>query len=311
MDYNRIYRELIDNAITREPLIGYVETHHIIPKCVGGTDDKCNLVDLTAREHFIAHLLLTKLYDDANIVYAYNMMYIKSDNQERYLPISLWYEHRRKLFSENHHMKNPEIAKKTSVGRKKYLEETPYEERNTSCLYCGNKLVGKYYCSDECENASKIDRGFTECIICNKLHCKEYCCSPECFNIYIKIEGNEYSKTLSDSRSKYISENYEKIRLAAKKSAENTDQIAKGKRISESKKGKGNGIYKNVVEIYDIEDKLVHTCKEYFSDFCDRLGLPTRKLKESSKDNRIRKGEYAGYYIIRIKRKEYESRATG
>lgn len=308
MDYNRIYRELIENAITRNPLIGYTETHHIIPKCVGGTDAKSNLVDLTAREHFIAHLLLTKIYDDINIVY---MMYVKSDNQERYLPISLWYEHRRKLFSENHHMKNPEISKKVSVGVRKYLEETPYEERNTLCLYCGTKLVGKYYCSDECENASKIDRGFTECLVCGVLHCKEYCCSLECFNIYTKIEGNEYSKTLSNSRSKYISENHDKICLAAKKSAENTDQVAKGKKISETKKGKGCGIYKNVVEIYDAGDNLIYTCKEYFKSFCKRMNLPTRKLNESSKDNRIKRGEYAGYYIIRIKRKEYESRTNG
>ena len=310
MDYNRIYLELMDNAIKRKPLIGYIETHHIIPKCVGGTDTKSNLVDLTAREHFIAHLILTKIYTDINIVHAYNMMYVTSDNQERYLPISLWYEHRRKLFSENHHMKNPEISKKTSYGLRKYFEETPPDERNTACLYCENKLVGRYYCSDECENASKIDRGFTECIICGSLHCEKYCCSSECFNIYIKMEGNEYSKTLSESRSKYISENRDKIYLAVKKTVENTDQVAKGKRISESKKGKGNGIYRNVIEIYDKYDELIYICKEYFGTFCKRMGLPYHTLKGTSVDNRIKRGEYAGYYIIRIKRKEYESRTN-
>jgi hypothetical protein len=49
---------------TRKPLIRddaeYYEKHHIIPKCFGGSDDKLNLIKLTAREHFIAHLLLAK-----------------------------------------------------------------------------------------------------------------------------------------------------------------------------------------------------------------------------------------------------------
>lgn len=37
--------------------------HHIIPRCIGGTDSHENLVKLTAREHYIAHLLLTKMLE--------------------------------------------------------------------------------------------------------------------------------------------------------------------------------------------------------------------------------------------------------
>ena len=36
------------------------ERHHIKTKCVGGTDDIYNLVDLTPREHYIAHKLLAE-----------------------------------------------------------------------------------------------------------------------------------------------------------------------------------------------------------------------------------------------------------
>ena len=42
----------------------YYELHHILPKCLGGDDYSENLVLLTAREHFIAHKLLTKIYPD-------------------------------------------------------------------------------------------------------------------------------------------------------------------------------------------------------------------------------------------------------
>ena len=40
----------------------YYEVHHILPKSLGGSNDKTNLVMLTAREHFICHWLLVKIY---------------------------------------------------------------------------------------------------------------------------------------------------------------------------------------------------------------------------------------------------------
>jgi hypothetical protein len=63
MNYQRIYDAIIERAKTRT-LTGYKERHHIIPKCMGGTDSKTNLVDLTAREHFIVHKLLCEIYPD-------------------------------------------------------------------------------------------------------------------------------------------------------------------------------------------------------------------------------------------------------
>lgn len=45
-------------------LLGYCEEHHIIPKCLGGSDESDNLVKLSAREHFVAHLLLHKMHPD-------------------------------------------------------------------------------------------------------------------------------------------------------------------------------------------------------------------------------------------------------
>lgn len=40
---------------------GYTEKHHIIPKSLGGSNEPENLVRLSAKEHFICHLLLTKM----------------------------------------------------------------------------------------------------------------------------------------------------------------------------------------------------------------------------------------------------------
>ena len=56
--YSRWYEALITKAQTREPLEGYIERHHIIPNCF--VKNK-NLIELTAREHYIAHLLLWRM----------------------------------------------------------------------------------------------------------------------------------------------------------------------------------------------------------------------------------------------------------
>lgn len=63
MNYEKIYNALVDKARKENTdNVGYFEKHHIIPKSLGGTNDASNLVKLTARQHYIAHLLLYKIY---------------------------------------------------------------------------------------------------------------------------------------------------------------------------------------------------------------------------------------------------------
>ena len=66
MDYSKIYHQLIDSrkAMNRKYITGCgYERHHILPKSLGGTNDKSNIVVLTPREHCLAHILLTRMYD--------------------------------------------------------------------------------------------------------------------------------------------------------------------------------------------------------------------------------------------------------
>lgn len=60
--YTKTYYRLIDAARgkTYNDTI-CVETHHIIPRSLGGSDDAKNLITFSAREHFVVHLLLTKM----------------------------------------------------------------------------------------------------------------------------------------------------------------------------------------------------------------------------------------------------------
>ena len=81
MSYNRytkMYEELIETCKNRKPLkTEFYEIHHIVPRSLGGTDDPSNLVKLTPREHFHAHLLLAKISVGAGqikMIHALQMM---------------------------------------------------------------------------------------------------------------------------------------------------------------------------------------------------------------------------------------------
>jgi hypothetical protein len=74
MDYARHYNALILKGQNRV-LTSYKETHHIVPRCLGGSDDQKNLVNLTPEEHYIAHQLLVKIYpNEPKLIHAVMMM---------------------------------------------------------------------------------------------------------------------------------------------------------------------------------------------------------------------------------------------
>lgn len=68
--YTATYFKIIDSARQQKRIKkNGVQSHHIVPKCIGGTDDPNNLVLLTYKEHRVCHCLLIKMVDDkiANI----------------------------------------------------------------------------------------------------------------------------------------------------------------------------------------------------------------------------------------------------
>lgn len=64
MNYLIHYDRLILRARARV-LHGYSERHHIVPRCIGGSNKQTNIVILTAREHYVAHQLLAKMYPNS------------------------------------------------------------------------------------------------------------------------------------------------------------------------------------------------------------------------------------------------------
>ena len=113
--YLNLYNSIINKAKQRpiykkaQRRINYVEDHHIIPKSFGGSNDISNLVQLTAREHYIVHQLLPKFtlgLQRSKMLFAFELMNkmgakINSRTFERY----------KLIFSEN--QKNKIVTQET------------------------------------------------------------------------------------------------------------------------------------------------------------------------------------------------------
>lgn len=101
--YTIWYDSLINRAKNRT-IYGYIEKHHITPRSLGGTDDNDNLVKLTPKEHFVCHLLLTKM-TIGNARYKMNFALHMLSNANnigdgRYIPSSRMYDLSRRLYKE-------------------------------------------------------------------------------------------------------------------------------------------------------------------------------------------------------------------
>ena len=101
------YEEFIDNILKTRGRFNcssdYHERHHIIPRCMNGTNDKDNLIDLFAREHFVAHRLLAlENPNNEKLVYAWwNMCQCKDSSQMRIEVTPEEYEEARKQYVQN------------------------------------------------------------------------------------------------------------------------------------------------------------------------------------------------------------------
>ena len=84
--YEKWYKVITDNGKTVRDV--RTESHHILPKCLGGSNDNNNLTDITPREHFICHWLLTKIYPTGEehwkMINAFRMMRAENPRQQRY-----------------------------------------------------------------------------------------------------------------------------------------------------------------------------------------------------------------------------------
>lgn len=108
--------------------VSYFEDHHIIPKCFGGQDIFSNIMPLTAREHYICHLLLTKMTTGKlkyQMITAFTWMAGKTSKSAKGYNSKLYDYHRQGLLEEyrtrmkeNNPTKSLEVRQKISKANK-------------------------------------------------------------------------------------------------------------------------------------------------------------------------------------------------
>lgn len=105
------------------------ELHHIVPKAYGGTNEKENLILLSPREHFIAHLLLWKAYG-GKMAYAFWILSNKINISNNFLSsrsyerIRLEISRIRSTFRYSEQSKNKMSESASKRIRKPHSEET-------------------------------------------------------------------------------------------------------------------------------------------------------------------------------------------
>ncbi|ARK07912.1 hypothetical protein phiA829_092 [Aeromonas phage phiA8-29] len=168
MNYIKIYFQIIERAKNRKELRGYAEIHHIEPICIGGSDDEKNLVKLTAKEHFIAHLLLAKAYPgEPGLVTAAFLMRSNPNNKRK--TVSKEYSWLKRAHQEN--MKriqsgvnnsqfgstwihNPTTGEIKKIDREQIIPEGFFHGRNSkSCDRCSERVKTDVKYCKECREA--------------------------------------------------------------------------------------------------------------------------------------------------------------
>lgn len=252
------YQEFIDNILNTRGRFAcgdeYHERHHIVPRCMGGTNDEDNLIDLFAREHFEVHRLLAlENPENDSLVYAWWMMaHTNNANQRDYEITAEEYEEARIKFSYFHSV----TMSGKFAGDKNYFYDIHL---------CGDKhpMYGRKHTLESREKMSQALKG--------KM-------SGENNPRYGTQVTQETRQKISEAnKGRFAGENNprygikiteeikEKIRSKAT-GRYHTDDVKR--KMSESRKGKNNANAKIVcqfnsnmelIAIWEYEDKLAQT----------------------------------------------------
>ena len=158
MNYQKIYDALVNHRLNHPAKLefDYTENHHIIPRSLDRSleKDKSNIVNLSAREHFIAHALLVKIYK-------------QNGDKNKWYRMMCAFDAMSKLFGSNikrdaryKNKSNSKLYEIWKVELNKYIKESGCRTGENSSMY------GKtfYYNSDtkeiKCFEIDKAPNGW-------------------------------------------------------------------------------------------------------------------------------------------------------
>jgi hypothetical protein len=127
MNYNKLYSKFIESRpLRKKQKNDGLETHHILPKSLGGKDTDKNKIVLTFKEHWLAHRILVKMYSGkkkASLVYA---LFRMANHHNSYKITGKKYEYAKNLRLQLVQSKN--IKKKLSEEAKARWQDPTYRK---------------------------------------------------------------------------------------------------------------------------------------------------------------------------------------
>jgi hypothetical protein len=171
MNYQKVYNAIINKAVSenRDKKHGYFEKHHILPKSLGGSNKKSNLVLLTAKEHFLAHRLLVEMYPNRSyewqkMIYAASFFLASSKHHNREQISSRFYEQIKKTLSEIKSgipRSEETIAKikATKAKNPRVVSEEEKKKHSERMKGVNNPMFGKTHTKEVRDYISNLNKG--------------------------------------------------------------------------------------------------------------------------------------------------------
>jgi hypothetical protein len=165
---------------------GVYERHHVIPKSLGGSNDKRNLVLLTPREHYICHLLLPKMCIDQRHIYKMTYAFFsmaKSELHPNRYSSRLYQIHRKAMIENVSGEKSVHWKKRKSKEQTDKMVAT--RRQRGQCDPENNGMYGKKHTKESLQLISQNRKAVV--------------------NIDTMIEANPFSKKITDGTVVYRS----------------------------------------------------------------------------------------------------------
>lgn len=137
------------------------ENHHILPKCLGGKNDKSNLIKLPPKAHFLAHYFLCKAYpDNRKLKHAFAMMIVSNPYQSRPFTGAMYEQAKKERSNALKGVPRPEWVKEKLRKPKPNKENYKNAKSESHKIAIGLALKGIVHKNDTCIHCGKIATAF-------------------------------------------------------------------------------------------------------------------------------------------------------
>jgi hypothetical protein len=153
------YIKLINHY--RTSTITTYEKHHILPKCLGGNNDKNNLIKLPPKAHFLAHYFLCKAYpDDKKLKHAFAMMIVCNPYQSRPFTGAMYEQAKRERSNALKGVPRPEWVKEKLRKPKHNKQNYKKPKSETHKKSIGLSLKGRIHKTSTCIHCNTTAAAF-------------------------------------------------------------------------------------------------------------------------------------------------------